>query len=93
MPGRDGLRYCIRTTGTRFSGVRQDGVNNLDASLFKDLRVRERARVQFRAEWMNALNHPMFSAPNTTPTSTAFGTITSTLQWPRTVQLALKITF
>jgi hypothetical protein len=32
--------------------------------------------VQFRAEAINALNHVMFVNLNTTPTSSAFGTIT-----------------
>ena len=52
----------------------------------------ERVRTQFRAECLNALNHPNLKNPNTTPTNSAFGTITS--QDPtRTWQMSLKIGF
>src|SRR5205814_293362 len=40
------------------------GRTNLDASLFKDFRVRERLTVQFRAEAFNLLNHAQFGQPN-----------------------------
>jgi len=33
--------------------------------------------VQFRGEFYNAFNHADFAAPNTTPTSTAFGQISA----------------
>lgn len=61
----------------RFSGVRSDGINNLDASFMKKFRISERFTAQFRMEGINALNHVQFANPNTTPTSTAFGTITA----------------
>ena len=50
-------------------------------------------RRQFRAEAINALNHPQFTAPNTTPTSTAFGTVTGEFAWPRVIQFGLKALF
>jgi integrase len=40
-----------------------------------------------------ALNHPQFTAPNTTPTSTAFGTVTGEFGWPRVIQFGLKALF
>jgi hypothetical protein len=49
--------------------------------------------VQFRAEAYNAWNHASLDTPNTTPTSTAFGTITNTISEPRGFQFALKFTF
>lgn len=83
----------LRTMSSRFSGVRGDGLNNWDISLVKNIGITERARLQFRAEFNNALNHAQFSNPNTTPTSSSFGRVTSTTQWPRTIQFALKMLF
>lgn len=83
----------IRTFSSRFSGVRGDGLNNWDISLVKNIGITERARLQFRTEFVNALNHAQFGTPNTTPTSSSFGRITSTTQWPRTIQFALKLLF
>jgi hypothetical protein len=53
----------------------------------------ERLRVQFRAEWLNALNRVQFSGPNTTVTSTTFGVITGQANSPRQTQLGLKLLF
>jgi len=65
----------------------------LDLSVIKNTRVSERTQLQFRAEAINALNHPQFTAPNTTPTSTAFGTVTGEFAWPRVIQFGLKALF
>jgi hypothetical protein len=72
-----GLVNNIRTMSTRFTGARADGINNLDASMFKNFRVTEKYTAQFRFETFNTLNHVQFANPNTTPTSTAFGTVTA----------------
>ena len=83
----------IRTFPSRFSGVRADGPNNWDLSIIKNTRIKESVSLQFRAEAINALNHPQFTAPNTTPTSTAFGTVTGEFAWPRVIQFGLKALF
>jgi hypothetical protein len=83
----------IRTMPSRFSGVRADGPNNWDLSLIKNNRIREGITTQFRAEAINAMNHPQFTAPNTSPTSTAFGTVTGEFAWPRVIQFGLKLLF
>ena len=44
----------------------------------KNFRIREKARLQFRAEFFNVLNHTNFGIPNTQTTSAAFGTIRAT---------------
>lgn len=88
------LAYNIRTFPLRFSGVRSDDQRSWDFSLIKDFRMPgERLTVRFRADVYNALNQTNFSAPNTSPTSTAFGTITSTDGDARNWQLSLRILF
>ena len=76
---RQQLDYNIRVFPLRLAGVRAPGYNNLDLSAFKSVTLKERYKLQFRAEALDATNSPMFGAPNTSPTSTEFGRI-STIQ-------------
>ncbi len=76
-----------------YSGVRADGVNMWDLSLLKDTRINERFKFQFRAEALNAFNHPNFTAPNTTVTSSAFSTVTGESTLYRIVQFGFKVLF
>ena len=69
----------IRTFPLRLAGLRANGYNDWDMSVFKGFHLRERITFQLRAEAQDALNHAMFSPPNTTPTSTLFGQVTSTV--------------
>lgn len=86
------LASNLRALSLRFAALRGPGQNRWDFSLIKNFRVTERIRTQFRAETYNALNHVNLSNPNTTPTSTAFGTITGQ-DPPKSWQFALKINF
>lgn len=94
---RDNMKQLasnIRTFPSRFSGVRADGINNFDLSLFKNFRIKERWKAQFRMETFNALNHVQLDAPNTTPTSTAFGRITAEKgHGQRQLTFAIKLMF
>ena len=93
---RDSARQLasnIRTFPSRFSGVRADGPNNWDLSLLKNTQITEGVQLQFRAEAINALNHPQFTSPNTNVTSTAFGTVTGEFAWPRVIQFGMKLLF
>ena len=88
------LAQNIQMFPTRFSGIRADGINNFDLSMFKNFRIHESLRAQFRLETFNTLNHVQFGAPNTTPTSTAFGTITDEKgHGQRQLTLAVKVMF
>jgi hypothetical protein len=87
------LVYNLRTFPLRLSGVRTMGLNGLDAGIAKNRRIREGVTLQFRADAFNALNHTQFGAPNTTPTSSDFGVITTTSQQPRVIELSLRLTF
>lgn len=75
--------------------VMSDGVKNLDFSLFKDFRVSEKTKLQFRAEAFNLTNTPIFDTPGYDVQSRTFGVVTATAfsPKPRELQLALKLTF
>jgi hypothetical protein len=87
----DQLDWNRRTFSSRFANLREDSVNNLDASILKDIPITEQLKAQFRFETFNTLNRAAFPAPNTSPISSAFGTIRSQRNLPRRVQLALRI--
>jgi hypothetical protein len=75
--------------------VRADGVKNLDTSLFKEVSLYKegRAKLQFRAEFFNALNRPQFAAPGVTFGSSTFGVVSAQANIPRQIQLGLKVLF
>jgi hypothetical protein len=87
------LASNIVTLSSAFSGVRAPVVNNFDLSLLKNTRVKERWQVQFAAQFINALNHPQFTAPITTPTSSAFGQLTGSYNWQRIIEFGMKVSF
>ena len=84
----------IRTFPLRLSGVRADGFNQWDLSVFKNFHITERVRFQLRAEGQNALNHAMFAAPNTAPANSNFGQVTATqFAEQRRITIAGKLSF
>ena len=86
------LANNYRVSPLRFGSIRGDGQSRWDLSAIKTFHITERWRTQFRAECLNAWNHPNLGTPNTTPTSSAFGTITSQ-DVPRSWQFSLKVSF
>ncbi len=50
-----------RNWPTRFPDVRRFPLKNVDIGLFKNTRISEWLTFQFRAEFLNAFNHPWFS--------------------------------
>jgi hypothetical protein len=60
---------CIPLTGLGALGGAQPsqftgpGYHKLDFSIFKNFRLTERFRMEFRSEFFNILNHPNFNAP------------------------------
>jgi len=68
------------------------GLIDMNTSLLKRFRIRERYNVQFRCEAFNALNHPNFNLPNHNVNAPAAGTITD-MRSPRLFQLGLRVQF
>ncbi len=68
------------------------GLVNLDASLFKMIPIREKMKLQFRAEFFNSLNNVNFAAPVANISTATAGNIQSAGS-PRILQFALRLTF
>ena len=66
---------------------------NFDFSLFKEFRVTEGKRLQFRAEIFNVFNTPQFDLPNAAIGAANAGTITAIVGTPRQIQLGAKFVF
>jgi Carboxypeptidase regulatory-like domain/TonB dependent receptor len=100
---------CLPLAGAAALGgvtkVEGPGFRRFDLSFFKDFPIKERFRLQFRAEMFNIANHPNFNAPNFggngvvaiansgNYNSSTFGEIGSTRDAPydpRQIQFALK---
>jgi hypothetical protein len=86
--------YTVGNAPRRVNELRADKQKNLDLSVAKNFRYKERIRVQFRAESFNLTNTPQFARPDTAFGSTTFGVVTSTMNvGPRIVQFGLKVEF
>jgi hypothetical protein len=87
--------FTVGNAPREIATARVPGTATSALSLFKQFALpkREGAKVEFRAEAFNALNHPQFNAPNLTVGSSAFGKVTSQANSPRQVQLGLKLYF
>ncbi len=86
-----------------------DGINNVDFNIVKKFNIRERSKLELRADFYNGLNHPQYTpGSNNTVLSVSHIGQTSYLmpsnplfgQWdqvyssnPRVIQLAAKFTF
>jgi Carboxypeptidase regulatory-like domain len=85
-----------RTLPQTLSWVRQDGFNNMDASILKNFALGEGAYLQLRFETFNTLNHPVFGPPVVSSSTTStFGSISSVISnsLPRQIQLGARIVF
>jgi hypothetical protein len=72
--------------------VRGKAITNIDFSIAKNWRVKERYGIQFRTEFFNLLNHPNFVGFDTDLRNASFGTLNSA-QGAREIQLGIKFTF
>ena len=87
--------FTVGNAPREIGSARVPGTATSALSLFKQFALpkREGAKVEFRAEAFNALNHPQFNGPNLTVGSSAFGKVTSQANSPRQMQLGLKMYF
>jgi hypothetical protein len=73
---------------------RGPGYHQVDLSLSKDFAVTEGSHIEFRSDFLNAFNMVSLSPPsnNATP-GNSFGQISTAVNDPRNIQLALKFVF
>jgi len=68
------------------------GHYNLDSTIWRTFRYKERYRLDLRGEAFNVLNHAWWANPSATESSTS-GIITGAGNSPRILQVAMKLTF
>jgi trimeric autotransporter adhesin len=80
---------------SRTISLRGPGQVNWNMSLFKDFKVYESFKAQFRAEALNAMNTPLFRSPDTLfiPGRAQFGQVTTQANFARMIQLGLRLSF
>jgi hypothetical protein len=77
----------------RTISLRSPTMANWDISIFKNFVIYERFKAQFRAEALNAFNTPFFRSPTTAFGSGSFGQVTTQGNFPRFIDLALRLSF
>ncbi len=65
---------------------------DVDFSVIKNFRLAEKRGLEFRSEFFNLLNHPIFGQPNTT-IGNGFGAIGGTRIDAREIQFAMKLNY
>ena len=76
--------------------LRGHGVNNFNFALFKRTAITERFNLEYRAEFFNLFNRVQFGRPNmqaSTAANNTFGQVTSQVNDPRLIQMALRLRF
>ncbi len=71
--------------------MRAPGVVNFDLGVFRTFPVRERFRLQFKAEAFNALNTPHFNGPGSNVNNSNFGQISGAEQDQRQFRFGLRL--
>lgn len=87
--------FEIQRFPTKFPDVRAQGVNEFELSAYKNIPIKERLRLQIRADFQNAFNHPWFGQPVTTSvTDPRFGQLLADQNnEPRRVVAVMKLLF
>ncbi len=67
------------------------GFKNVDFSMFKNFRITEAFKLQFRTELFNLFNTPQFNRPNNNISNPLPGQITSLVSPMRQIQFGLKL--
>ena len=77
-PNNGPASYQARVFPVDITNVRADGLNQWNANLRRDFRIREGATFEVRMDALNLLNHSQFAGPDNTPYNTTFGRVTAT---------------
>jgi len=86
--------FTARKNPWMWNDIRMGHQNNWDLAILKNTHLRgEKMNLQFRAEFINAFNHPWWAHPDANPASGSYGRVLNTANSPRDVQLAIKFIF
>jgi len=85
--------FTLGNAAPRIHTVRNPGMNNVNLTLSKTFSIVEKLNLEFRASWFNALNHPVFSGPNTTVGAANFGRISGQANLSRQTEFAMRVIF
>ena len=85
--------YHVRVFPTRINGIQADGIRLWDIKVMRKFPIHESLKANFSVDFLNALNRTNFGAPNTNPTSTSFGKVTSQNGSGRILQFNLRVDF
>ncbi|MBV9927435.1 MAG: carboxypeptidase regulatory-like domain-containing protein [Acidobacteria bacterium] len=86
--------FGLRNFASTYDNLRQMPYQAVNLSLTKNFEVTERARLQLRAEALNAFNHPYVIDYNLDPSNARFGFSAGVQRnLPRDIQLGAKFTF
>jgi hypothetical protein len=88
VPG-SGFRYGTSGRNT----IIGPGIIDWDFSAMKRFRIAEHRNVEFRAEFFNIPNHPIFGQPGVSPGTAAYGVIGGTKVDSRQLQFGLKLNY
>jgi hypothetical protein len=88
--------YTFGNESRTDASLRGPGIANYDFAVFKRTAITERLKLEFRAEAFNLFNRVQFGQPNlqySTAANSTFGVISSQLNQPRLMQMALRLAF
>lgn len=86
--------FHVRVFPRVFNELRADGLNQWNANLVRNFRIREGMKLQLRGDAINLQNRSQFAGPDLSPTSSTFGKVqaqTSSLN--RFYQIQARVTF
>jgi hypothetical protein len=94
-PAKAPAAFQTRVFPTIINGLTGPGMNMWQANLLRQFRLGEGKSLEIRLDALNLLNRSQFASPNTTPTSTNFGRLTSIYSEAinRSYQLQARIRF
>ncbi len=85
--------FTFGNSGRVLPDVRGPGIAQWDFAIFKRTQIGERVGLEFRTEFFNLFNTPVFRHPGTGLGTPQFGVIGGTRGVPRLVQFGLRVLF
>ncbi len=87
--------FTLRNFPTRFSDVRSRGLKSSEISVYKEVLVKELFRIQFRTDFQNAFNYPLFGKQQSNNvTDSRFGQLLADISNEKRIIVAvMKIVF